>query len=133
MIRRPPRSTRTDTLFPYPTLFRSVEMAGDRALQRLESPLGAGVDPNRQRVRRSVEGHTCIAGPVGAARVLGEGHGAVVGGDSAGPIMLPVLAGLLQIFARLRGGNAGDGGAGHALPLGAHHSDVRDYGRSRPS
>src|SRR3546814_19436244 len=25
MIRRPPRSTRTDTLFPYPTLFRSVE------------------------------------------------------------------------------------------------------------
>src|SRR3546814_17326493 len=24
MIRRPPRSTRTDTLFPYPTLFRSV-------------------------------------------------------------------------------------------------------------
>src|SRR3546814_3441882 len=27
MIRRPPRSTRTDTLFPYTTLFRSV--AGD--------------------------------------------------------------------------------------------------------
>src|SRR3546814_8337169 len=24
MIRRPPRSTRTDTLFPYPTLFRSI-------------------------------------------------------------------------------------------------------------
>src|SRR3546814_19921944 len=30
MIRRPPRSTRTDTLFPYTTLFRS---AGERALQ----------------------------------------------------------------------------------------------------
>src|SRR3546814_19595524 len=27
MIRRPPRSTRTDTLFPYTTLFRSVECA----------------------------------------------------------------------------------------------------------
>src|SRR3546814_19160522 len=26
MIRRPPRSTRTDTLFPYTTLFRSDEM-----------------------------------------------------------------------------------------------------------
>src|SRR3546814_3061261 len=26
MIRRPPRSTRTDTLFPYTTLFRSVFM-----------------------------------------------------------------------------------------------------------
>src|SRR3546814_12667970 len=26
MIRRPPRSTRTDTLFPYTTLFRSLEV-----------------------------------------------------------------------------------------------------------
>src|SRR3546814_12208608 len=33
MIRRPPRSTRTDTLFPYTTLFRSLavgQMAGAR-------------------------------------------------------------------------------------------------------
>src|SRR3546814_14723890 len=29
MIRRPPRSTRTDTLFPYTTLFRSVVVAID--------------------------------------------------------------------------------------------------------
>src|SRR3546814_21072810 len=29
MIRRPPRSTRTDTLFPYTTLFRSVEGSVD--------------------------------------------------------------------------------------------------------
>src|SRR3546814_5144582 len=28
MIRRPPRSTRTDTLFPYTTLFRSLFLAG---------------------------------------------------------------------------------------------------------
>src|SRR3546814_18253741 len=27
MIRRPPRSTRTDTLFPYTTLFRSADAA----------------------------------------------------------------------------------------------------------
>src|SRR3546814_1622334 len=37
MIRRPPRSTRTDTLFPYTTLFRSdagrANQAEDRALQ----------------------------------------------------------------------------------------------------
>src|SRR3546814_4169163 len=33
MIRRPPRSTRTDTLFPYTTLFRSVE-AVERQLGR---------------------------------------------------------------------------------------------------
>src|SRR3546814_8744515 len=31
MIRRPPRSTRTDTLFPYTTLFRSLALReGDR-------------------------------------------------------------------------------------------------------
>src|SRR3546814_10291516 len=35
MIRRPPRSTRTDTLFPYTTLFRSgVDVAKGRALAR---------------------------------------------------------------------------------------------------
>src|SRR3546814_12227248 len=31
MIRRPPRSTRTDTLFPYTTLFRSSEAPTDPA------------------------------------------------------------------------------------------------------
>src|SRR3546814_3612633 len=31
MIRRPPISTRTDTLFPYTTLFRSAEIEGDHA------------------------------------------------------------------------------------------------------
>src|SRR3546814_3736520 len=31
MIRRPPRSTRTDTLFPYTTLFRSRQLAGRRS------------------------------------------------------------------------------------------------------
>src|SRR3546814_3456994 len=30
MIRRPPRSTRTDTLFPYTTLFRSTGAGGGR-------------------------------------------------------------------------------------------------------
>src|SRR3546814_5078715 len=33
MIRRPPRSTRTDTLFPYTTLFRSDRIAADRAVR----------------------------------------------------------------------------------------------------
>src|SRR3546814_4966804 len=31
MIRRPPRSTRTDTLFPYTTLFRSFALPGNGA------------------------------------------------------------------------------------------------------
>src|SRR3546814_4168907 len=39
MIRRPPRSTRTDTLFPYTTLFRSPVARGCRLCQ------AAGVEP----------------------------------------------------------------------------------------
>src|SRR3546814_6697177 len=34
MIRRPPRSTRTDTLFPYTTLFRSDEARYSRIIGR---------------------------------------------------------------------------------------------------
>src|SRR3546814_12748234 len=34
MIRRPPRSTHTDTLFPYTTLFRSAVGACDRQRRR---------------------------------------------------------------------------------------------------
>src|SRR3546814_12312903 len=35
MIRRPPRSTRTDTLFPYTTLFRSLAHGDHRILHAL--------------------------------------------------------------------------------------------------
>src|SRR3546814_5306031 len=38
MIRLPPRSTRTDTLFPYPTLFQSAAPAAPRAPPRLPRP-----------------------------------------------------------------------------------------------
>src|SRR3546814_9464216 len=44
MLRRPPRSTRTDTLFPYTTLFRSwarvIEAVGDDARQALAGGIG---------------------------------------------------------------------------------------------
>src|SRR3546814_20763705 len=39
MIRRPPRSTRTDTLFPYTTLFRSV--CSHRGLRLVTEPCRA--------------------------------------------------------------------------------------------
>src|SRR3546814_3331187 len=43
MIRQPPRSTRTDTLFPYTTLFRSAAAAGvcDRRCRRPRPALSA--------------------------------------------------------------------------------------------
>src|SRR3546814_18295951 len=37
MIRRPPRSTRTDTLFPYTTLFRAHRRRGGRSGRRGQS------------------------------------------------------------------------------------------------
>src|SRR3546814_19129076 len=42
MIRRPPRSTRTDTLFPYTTLFRS-----ERKTAATEHHIRLGVDQDR--------------------------------------------------------------------------------------
>src|SRR3546814_9767608 len=41
MIRRPPRSTRTDTLFPYTTLFRSPD-TGEQALEIAEALVRSG-------------------------------------------------------------------------------------------
>src|SRR3546814_5661072 len=44
MIRRPPRSTRTDTLFPYTTLFRSRYEPGlHQAMKRATLTMGVGV------------------------------------------------------------------------------------------
>src|SRR3546814_10236556 len=43
MIRRPPRSTRTDTLFPYTTLFRS---------RRADNPRASMCCANRHRLRQ---------------------------------------------------------------------------------
>src|SRR3546814_4384331 len=42
MRRRPPRSTRTDTLFPYTTLFRSGLPFRDRAVVDLEADRALG-------------------------------------------------------------------------------------------
>src|SRR3546814_12821302 len=41
MIRRPPRSTRTDTLFPYTTLFRSFAVTDIEGLEALQQEFGA--------------------------------------------------------------------------------------------
>src|SRR3546814_2348254 len=47
MIRRPPRSTRTDTLFPYTTLFRSPSGASHRRPYRRHA--GRALSPQRSR------------------------------------------------------------------------------------
>src|SRR3546814_5788221 len=52
MVRRPPRSTRTDTPFPYPTLFRSLERVAqlDKALLRRYFRRGTGDNDGYCRV-----------------------------------------------------------------------------------
>src|SRR3546814_5345421 len=50
MIRRPPRSTRTDTLFPYTTLFRSIQHPLNRLqYERLEDGTVQVSDKNGKR------------------------------------------------------------------------------------
>src|SRR3546814_3359716 len=62
MIRRPPRSTRTDTLFPYTTLFRSSARRAGSGAGR-EYP--ALAPPVAARDRLPALGHSC--GPAGLA------------------------------------------------------------------
>src|SRR3546814_1166264 len=47
MIPRPPRSTRTDTLFPYTTLFRSAEATAAEHLLEHQGDDDAGNDPGQ--------------------------------------------------------------------------------------
>src|SRR3546814_20633085 len=98
MTRRPPRSTRTDTLFPYTTLFRSVafgdglpaafhgvrETIARRAIGRDGEALVGAVDAHHRRVAaRALDGigadHVIIllpdpaaAGEVGRTHQLDE-------------------------------------------------------------
>src|SRR3546814_12488473 len=60
MIRRPPRSTRTDTLFPYTTLFRSDRLVGNRldrlvVVPRRHRPLHAAAKTLAERLGRRHE------------------------------------------------------------------------------
>src|SRR3546814_9101731 len=48
MIRRPPRSTRTDTLFPYTTLFRSERVRINRREEAIHVEVVDRVDPEER-------------------------------------------------------------------------------------
>src|SRR3546814_14205603 len=72
MIRRPPRSTRTDTLFPYTTLFRSqrsrrARLPGLFCAPALPADL-ACADVRRRRTRSARTTTTRVAGEPAAGR-----------------------------------------------------------------
>src|SRR3546814_6002916 len=52
MIRRPPRSTRTDTLFPYTTLFRSLPRGAALGHLAHKAAHPPGAQPNRPTIDR---------------------------------------------------------------------------------
>src|SRR3546814_18763393 len=70
MIRRPPRSTRTDTLFPYTTLFRSEGQAPDVAAD-MPQPEQAAVGSDTEAPMSPGHGHHAGARPPGS-RLLGD-------------------------------------------------------------
>src|SRR3546814_18078451 len=68
MIRRPPRSTRTDTLFPYTTLFRSLAIGqshlDDAIIERARDP----------RLQPIADGAADVKARVGTVGIVAEGE-----------------------------------------------------------
>src|SRR3546814_13840685 len=99
MIRRPPRSTRTDTLFPYTTLFRSGDLFGQvlclvgKLGGALREGLGGhGRQPSFPSLGLSVAG--------GGAGSWGAASGGVASwGASAGCTILPSR--IMQVSATI--------------------------------
>src|SRR3546814_17267944 len=78
MIRRPPRSTRTDTLLPYTTLFRSLQHLGaeTRMFDPRDLPMLDSVGRDHPKVRQLREWSQWSEGQVW---VSPERHGNVTG------------------------------------------------------
>src|SRR3546814_16668038 len=64
MIRRPPRSTRTDTLFPYTTLFRSYYRPDE---DRIYMPARSAFDSDEAMI--ATEGHELVHATGHASRL----------------------------------------------------------------
>src|SRR3546814_10220786 len=85
MIRRPPRSTRTDTLFPYTTLFRSLSQTRHRREGRIDADSFMGSARRRSR-------HHPRGTPSGRKRAACNDEGGKSGvGD--GPAYMPLSGG----------------------------------------
>src|SRR3546814_17554143 len=117
MIRRPPRSTRTDTLFPYTTLFRSLCAGKDLQLDlqpvpacELLAPLAIVQAAIGNLLRNAIENSD--RGTISIAL----GRGGVVVIEDPGHGMSPEE--ISVIYARLaRGGAGGRHGSGIGLAL----------------
>src|SRR3546814_820750 len=82
MIRRPPRSTRTDTLFPYTTLFRSAVEGQPQPADDRGAPASGGVGCRVEKDQPRAE--------IGEADVADEMRVGRAGGDDGGDEDIPV-------------------------------------------
>src|SRR3546814_12487816 len=88
MLRRPPRSTRTDTLFPYTTLFRSQQARpqgnnnGKTVQQFQQQSTAPNNDGNADQQAENNQYHLMIG--VRALRGGGNGHHIVQAHDKIG-------------------------------------------------
>src|SRR3546814_15707831 len=95
MIRRPPRSTRTDTLFPYTTLFRSLHLV------LVAGTLRPILETDKREARV-----LAAAAVVEAADREYRLHGLLL-------VVQQILAALAQPFVGLRDGRSGRRGQRH--------------------
>src|SRR3546814_1194476 len=128
MIRRPPRSTRTDTLFPYTTLFRS-----DRRV-RPDRPPGRS-DPEHaaaQLAQAGGDGAEARAGRVDR-RARGTGEAGRKPGTPAHPAEARPGRAARRLWSRHRPGcapdDAGRGGAGARHPTWRDDPEGAGVGR----
>src|SRR3546814_19581748 len=104
MIRRPPRSTRTDTLFPYTTLFRSLAAAAvwERDVDHWEAGIGGwgfGIRKSQSgrgsrsrfaATKKAPRGRLSVASGTLSAGGGGSAHVARSAGVSAGHLVIPL-------------------------------------------
>src|SRR3546814_17834539 len=129
MIRRPPRSTRTDTLFPYTTLFRSSK---DGAVL-YES--GAAFDHLLARAGHYPEGRSANKGgePEGMeVKQFGATNYLFVLSERGSAIGVYRDTGSAPEFVKLLPTDIGPDGAvaipGRHMPAGSHDTDLLAYG-----
>src|SRR3546814_11538483 len=120
MIRRPPRSTRTVTLFPYTTLFRSL-FAGDAAIPAMAKPA-----PENTASMMAGADRSPIAGPAKKPEVtkaMSAGRPPEIKGTRMGGVSTRIwglaLGGLLRLtLAFWPGGRFGGGRRAEARRVG---------------
>src|SRR3546814_16127666 len=110
MIRRPPRSTRTDTLFPYTTPFRSIGAARD-AEATFDAILGVNVGAEQMAYADRFEEVVVVLAldPLGADQFLGREHITFgktherIGGEAVRFVGFDVLREIGRASGRARG------------------------------